>query len=105
MPATSYTELFNFEGNFESAFKKWLAAQMIEVQAQMSIETLPDDYIGVTMKAGGITGHYNISPGGSANPTYDQYELTWNLLFKHAGTMKKAAKRLMFLQGIGKLWH
>lgn len=79
MPATSYTELFNFEGNFESAFKKWLAAQMIEVQAQMSIETLPDDYIGVTMKAGSITGHYNISPGGSANPTYDQYE--FNLEF------------------------
>ena len=73
MPAESYTELFNFEGNFESAFKKWLGDQMIEVKQQMSVETLPDDYIGVKMTLGAITGHYNTKPGGSTTPTHDQY--------------------------------
>jgi len=73
MPAQSYTEIFNFEGNIESAFKQWLGDQMLEVQEQLSVETLPDDYIGVTAKLGGITGHYNPSPGGATHPTYDQY--------------------------------
>ena len=74
MPATSYTELFNFEGNVESAFREWLGDQMLEVREQLDVETLPDDYIGVTMNLGGVTGHYNPSPGGATNPTYDQYE-------------------------------
>jgi hypothetical protein len=74
MPATSYTELFNFEGNVESAFREWLGDQMLEVREQLDVETLPDDYIGVTMNLGGVTGHYNPSPGGASNPTYDQYE-------------------------------
>ena len=73
MPAESYTEIFNFEGNIESAFKQWLGDQMLEVQESLSLETLPDDYIGVTAKLGGITGHYNPSPGGATHATYDQY--------------------------------
>jgi len=73
MPAESYTEIFNFEGNIESAFKQWLRDQMIEVRKQLSLESLPDDYIGVTAKLGGVTGHYNPSPGGATHPTYDQY--------------------------------
>ncbi len=74
MPASSYTELFNFEGNVESAFKEWLADQLIEVRETLGLESLPDDYIGVTFKLGAVTGHYNPSPGGATNPTYDQYE-------------------------------
>lgn len=74
MPAESYTELFNFEGNVESAFREWLGDQMLEVREQLDVETLPDDYIGVTMNLGGVTGHYNPSPGGATNPTYDQYD-------------------------------
>lgn len=74
MPAESYTELFNFEGNVESAFREWLGDQMLEVREQLSVESLPDDYIGVTMNLGGVTGHYNPSPGGATNPTYDQYD-------------------------------
>lgn len=74
MPATSYTELFNFEGNVESAFREWLGDQFLDVREQLDVETLPDDYIGVTMNLGGVTGHYNPSPGGATNPTYDQYE-------------------------------
>jgi hypothetical protein len=37
--------------------------------SQLGVETLPDDYIGVTMNLGGVTGHYNPAPGGAANPT------------------------------------
>jgi hypothetical protein len=74
-----YAELFNFEGNVESAFSKWLADQLLEVREQLGVETLPDDYIGVTMALGGVTGHYNPSPGGAANPTYDQYEFDLDL--------------------------
>ena len=76
MPAESYTELFNFEGNIESAFKKWLGDQMLEARAQLEVETLPDDYIGVKMNLGGITWHYNTSPGGATAPTPDQYDFT-----------------------------
>lgn len=74
MPASSYTELFNFEGNVESAFKDWLADQMLEVRMQHDVETLPDDYIGVTMDLGAVTGHYNPAPGGATTEVYDQYE-------------------------------
>ena len=73
MPAASYTELFNIEGNVESAFRQWLADQLLEVREQMDVETLPDDYIGATMTLGAVTGHYNPAPGGAANPVYDQY--------------------------------
>lgn len=74
MPAASYTELFNFEGNVDSAFRDWLADQMLEVKKQQDVETLPDDYIGASFKLGAVTGHYNPAPGGAANPVYDQYE-------------------------------
>lgn len=80
MPAASYTELFNFEGNVESAFRQWLADQMLEVREQMDVETLPDDYIGVSMQLGEVTGHYNPSPGGAANPVYDQYSFDLNFV-------------------------
>ena len=82
MPAASYTELFNFEGNVESAFREWLGDQMLEVREQLDVETLPDDYIGVTMTLGGVTGHYNPSPGGAANPTYDQYEFDLDFMIQ-----------------------
>ena len=80
MPAESYTEIFNFEGNIESAFKQWLGDQMLEVQEQLSVETLPDDYIGVTARLGAVTGHYNPSPGGATHPVYDQYTFDLNFL-------------------------
>jgi len=75
MPAESYTELFNFEGNVESAFRKWLADQFLEVRQSIGVETLPDDYIGTSLTMGKTTGHYNVSPGGAANPVYDQFEM------------------------------
>jgi hypothetical protein len=82
MPAESYAEVFNFEGNVESAFRKWLADQFLEVREQLGVETLPDDYIGVTMNLGGVTGHYNPAPGGAANPTYDQYEFDLDFMIQ-----------------------
>tara|TARA_R110001592_G_C12886003_1_gene725227 strand:+ start:264 stop:767 length:504 start_codon:yes stop_codon:yes gene_type:complete len=82
MPASSYTELFNFEGNVESAFREWLADQVIEVRETLGLESLPDDYIGTTFKLGAVTGHYNPSPGGAANPTYDQYEFDLDFIIQ-----------------------
>lgn len=80
MSAESYTEIFNFEENIESAFRQWLGDQMLEVQEQLGLEALPDDYIGVTANMGAITGHYNPSPGGAAHPTYDQYNFDLNFV-------------------------
>ena len=82
MQASSYTELFNFEGNVESAFKEWLADQLIEVRETLGLESLPDDYIGVTFNLGATTGHYNLSPGGATNPTYDQYEFNLDFVIQ-----------------------
>jgi hypothetical protein len=80
MPAESYTELFNFEGNVESAFRQWLADQELEVRETLGVELLPDEYIGVTCNMGAVTGHYNPAPGGAANPTYDQYSFDLDFL-------------------------
>ena len=52
MPASSYTEIFNFEGNVESAFRKWLEDQFLEVRETQGIEALPDDYIGASLTLG-----------------------------------------------------
>jgi hypothetical protein len=80
MPAESYTELFNFEGNIESAFREWLADQELEVRETLGVELLPDEYIGVTCKTGAVTGHYNPAPGGASNPVYDQYDFDLEFL-------------------------
>ena len=75
MPASSYTEIFNFEGNVESAFRKWLEDQFLEVRETQGIEALPDDYIGASLTLGETTGHYNAAPGGADDPVYDQFQM------------------------------
>lgn len=71
MPASSLTELYNFEGNVESAFEDWLGDQTLEIVKSQDFDTLEDDYIAASFELGETTQHaYEISAGVWE---YDQY--------------------------------
>ena len=76
MPATSDTEVFNFEGNMEQSFYDFLSAQGIELATANDPQRLGDDFIGVQFIVGALAddehmitkpdnsleyGHYNFS--------------------------------------------
>jgi len=82
MPAASLAELYNFEGNIEGALRLWLADNLVECEQSIQFETLPDDYTGVTMTTGAVTGHYNPSPAGGDTPGYDQYAAEFEFIVR-----------------------
>ena len=71
MAASSLTELLNFEGNIEEAFRLWFASKTIELQISQGQDTLADSRIGVSFSVGEATEHaYEVSSGVYE---YDQF--------------------------------
>jgi hypothetical protein len=77
MPASSLTELLNFEGNVEEAYRLWFADQSIELQKSQGQDTLADSLIAASFELGATTEHaMEISTGVFE---YDQYVCTLNV--------------------------
>jgi len=74
MPATSDTEVFNFEGNFEQSFYDFLLAEGIELATANDPQRLGDDFIGVQFTVGGISDDEHMSEKPSGDLEYDHYE-------------------------------
>lgn len=77
MPASSETELFNFEGNINEAFRHWLDDKLIDLQTSNDLAVLPEEYVGAMVEIGAANPkHMQLKPDGEYE--YDQYDLTLN---------------------------
>ena len=77
MAASSETELYNFEGNINEAFRKWLDDNLLELQTSNDLAVLPDEYVGAVVEIGAANpSHMQRKPSGEYE--YDQYDLTLN---------------------------
>lgn len=90
MPASSFTELFNFEGNLNEAFNKWLNDNRLELNTSNDIEVLPEDFIGATVEVGSADpNHMQLVPNGLHE--YDRYDLTLNFTITTQRTEEEGA--------------
>ncbi len=75
MSATSEEQLFNFEGNIESAFAGWLSSKQIETIVSESTQTANDNLIYARVEVGATTEHVGYKADGTTQE-YDQYAFT-----------------------------
>ncbi len=72
MAANTEEQVFNFEGNLESAWRQFFASKIIELKDASNPQTLPEDFVAVMVEVGTATGKAIHKPDGSAE--YSQYE-------------------------------
>ena len=76
MPATSDTEVFNFEGNMEQSFYDFLLDEGIELATANDPQRLGDDFIGVQFIAGALADDEHMSAKPDDSLEYDHYNFT-----------------------------
>jgi len=90
MAASNETELFNFEGNINEAFRHWLEDNLTELQTSNDLAVLPDEYVGAMVEIGAANpNHMQRKPNGEAE--YDQYDLTLNFTVLTKRTEEEAS--------------
>ena len=72
MAANTEEQVFNFEGNLESAWRQFFASKAIELKDASNPQTLPEDFVAVMVEVGAATGKAIHKPDGSSE--YSQYE-------------------------------
>ena len=72
MAANTEEQVFNFEGNLESAWRQFFASMVIELKDASNPQTLPEDFVAVMVEVGAATGKAIHKPDGSSE--YSQYE-------------------------------
>ena len=76
MPATSDTEVFNFEGNMEQSFYDFLLDEGIELATANDPQRLGDDFIGVQFIVGALADDEHMSAKPDDSLEYDHYNFT-----------------------------
>ena len=76
MPATSDTEVFNFEGNMEQSFYDFLLDEGIELATANDPQRLGDDFIGVQFIVGALADDEHMSAKPDESLEYDHYNFT-----------------------------
>jgi len=76
MPATSDTEVFNFEGNMEQSFYDFLLDEGIELATANDPQRLGDDFIGVQFSVGALADDEHMSAKPDDSLEYDHYNFT-----------------------------
>lgn len=76
MPATSDTEVFNFEGNMEQSFYDFLLDEGIELATANDPQRLGDDFIGVQFIMGALADDEHMSAKPDDSLEYDHYNFT-----------------------------
>ena len=79
MPATSDTEVYNFEGNMEQSIYDFLLAEGLELATANDPQRLGDDYVGVQFSVGGIAEDEHMSEKPDGNLEYDHYLFTMDV--------------------------
>lgn len=73
MPATSDSEVFNFEGNLEKSFYDFLLDNGIEIATANDPQRLGDDYIGIQVIIEGIADDQHMAEKPNGHLEYDHY--------------------------------
>jgi len=80
MAANSEEQVFNFEGNLESAWQQFFAAKALELKNASEPQTLPEDFISVMVEVGGATGKAIHKPSGASE--YSQYDFSVDFVIR-----------------------
>ena len=79
MPATSDTEVFNFEGNMEKSCYDFLLAEGLELATANDPQRLGDDYVGVQFSVGGIADDEHMIAKPDGNLEFNHYLFTMDI--------------------------
>ena len=97
MPATSDTEVFNFEGNMEQSFYDFLFDEGIELTTANDPQRLGDDFIGVQFIVGALADDEHMSAKPDESLEYDHYNFTVDITI-HTDRVENSVPGAAFLR-------